>query len=270
MRPGKTTPHVENVHFRVMNIKRTLRLILIGFAKLLCCCVGLGGVIFFAATFEVRLAIWHARHTPGTRAAMVPMHGHIIGFAMSLLPCLCFGFVLFVSYLWWRGKLPRNRVQRNSILVKTLMISTLSICSAFVIFGLVQKFDSAWDRNRRLALWNIQFTAGKFSCNSFERVLFVAELEKISHVFNNCEILTAKPPLGQITGRMILSVHDQDYSLDIRQYGEQEKLYCWEGKVFRSEELDCLIHEICKGIKTLRESNGMQTVGPATSVSTTD
>lgn len=73
------------------------------FAKLVCGLIGLIGFLFFAAGFLIRLSVWNARHIEGTRASMVSMQTHFIGFAMTLLPCLFFGLVA-VAPFWCRRK----------------------------------------------------------------------------------------------------------------------------------------------------------------------
>lgn len=100
MKPAKTTPHAKNVQINFWNHWLVFKPWVIVLAKLSCFFAALGGWFFFACCFMIRLAIWRARHIPGTRASMVPMKNHIIGFVITLGPCLFFMLVTIASWLW--------------------------------------------------------------------------------------------------------------------------------------------------------------------------
>lgn len=59
-------------------------------AKGCCFLIGVGGFLLFSVGFLIRLSVWSARHCPGTRASMVTTQEHILGFAITLVPCLFF------------------------------------------------------------------------------------------------------------------------------------------------------------------------------------
>lgn len=89
----------------------------------------LGMLLFFGA-FLIQHAIWSARHHHHIRASAVSMPDHIVGFVLTLVPCLILGLVLCLLASWERSK------NRRLLLIKYVKaVIGIIICTFFLLVG---------------------------------------------------------------------------------------------------------------------------------------